>query len=148
MNFYERGIKQRWKLLLIAAMLNLIACNRREEHPVPYVPIQITLHASDPEFMPLNAVGGSIHFWGGSRGLIIYRKSQDEFNVFDRHCPYDVENPCGIVSIEKSSSFSAVDSCCGSKFLMIDGSPSQGPSKLPLRGYPSQWDGVRLLISN
>jgi hypothetical protein len=137
-----------WKLLIIAAAINLIACNRREEHPVPYVPIQITFHASDPEFMPLSAVGGSIHFWGGSRGLIIYRKSQDEFNVFDRHCPYEVENSCGIVSIENLGSFTAADSCCGSKFLLIDGSVSKGPAKVSLRGYYSQWDGVRLLISN
>jgi hypothetical protein len=148
MKIYNKGIMERWIFSLIALLFILIGCSRRDEHPVPYVPIQIYLHGSDPEFMPLNAVGGSIHFWGGSRGLIIYRKSQDEFNVFDRHCPYDVENPCGVVSIEKPGSFIATDTCCGSKFLLIDGSVNEGPARIPLRGYFSQWDGVRLMITN
>jgi nitrite reductase/ring-hydroxylating ferredoxin subunit len=133
--------------ILIVLFFFCSSC-RREEHPVPYAPVNLVLYASDPEFVPLNAVGGSMHYWGGSRGLIIYRKSPDEFNVFDRHCPFQVDNPCGIITIDGPGSFSATDTCCGSKFLLIDGSVQQGPAQIPLRAYPSQWDGIRLVVTN
>lgn len=132
---------------LFACFIFINSC-RKEEHPVPYFPVNIILHASDPEFINLNAVGGSTQLVGGSRGIIVYRKSQDEFMAYDRHCPYNSENPLAIVSLDPANSFSAVDTSCTSQFFLIDGSVQQGPAQFPLRQYQTTFDRVKLNIFN
>lgn len=126
----------------------ILSSCRREEHPVPYVPVNITLHASDPEFFNLNAISGSTQLNGGSRGIIVYRKSQDEFMAYDRHCTYDSENPLAVVMLDSANSFSAVDTSCTSQFFIIDGSVQQGPAQYPLKQYQTTYDGVKLIIFN
>ncbi|MBA3898793.1 MAG: hypothetical protein H0X62_01060 [Bacteroidetes bacterium] len=133
--------------ILIFILILPSSC-RREEHPVPYVPVQIVLHVSDPQFMPINAIGGSTYYYGGSRGLVIYRQSQDEFVTFDRHCPFQPENSCGRVMFDTTASFNLVDTCCGSKFLIMDGTVQVGPARTPLRRYHTEYDGVRITITN
>lgn len=124
------------------------SCIKDNSASIPYVPINIVLFASDPSFTNLNPIGGWIYYNGGSRGLIIFRKSPDEFITYDRHCTYQPEKPCGKISVDPSNSFLAVDSCCSSKFLLIDGSVNQGPASMPLKRYSTNFDGNRLSIYN
>jgi len=52
-----------------------------------YVDVEIDL--SLPEFSPLNTVGNSIFIEGGNKGMIIYRFSNYEYNIYDRNCSYE-----------------------------------------------------------
>lgn len=142
--FMERNILT----VIIFLLLFLNNSCRREEHPVPYVPVQVVLYVSDPQFMPINAIGGSTYYPGGSRGLIIYRKSQDDFITYDRHCPYKPTDLCGQVMFDSTASFTLTDTCCGSKFLLTDGTVQQGPAKNSLRQYHTEYDGVKITITN
>jgi nitrite reductase/ring-hydroxylating ferredoxin subunit len=135
-----------FKIIFFTAFF--ISSCTRQEHPVPYVPVQVVLYVSDPQFMPINAIGGSTYYNGGSRGLIIYRQSQDEFVTFDRHCPFQPENTCGTVMFDPGASFTLTDTCCGSKFFITDGTVQTGPTKMPLRRYLTEYDGVRITITN
>ena len=96
---------------------------------------------------PLLAVGGWVYITGGSRGIIVYRFSPDEFLAFDRHCTFQVEDGCR--TDVDNTNITAVDSdCCGSKFLIVDGAPIDGPANIGLQHYNTQFDGNTLLITN
>jgi nitrite reductase/ring-hydroxylating ferredoxin subunit len=141
MNFFR-------SILFFSIILYTVSCDRgKEENPIPYVPVNIIIYVSDPSFMPLNVISGWTYVTGGSRGVLIYRRAEDEFMAYDRHCTFDVDNPCGQIKIANSS-LSAIDTCCGSKFLITDGSVMQAPAKVPLHRYRTFYDGVKLTITN
>lgn len=112
----------------------LVSCKRDRQANIPYVPVDITIYLSDPQHFNLNFVGGWGYLNGGSRGIVVYRITQDGFVAFDRHCTYDVNNPCGQVSVD-TNSFFLTDTCCNSSFLVSDGSVYRAPATLPLQYY-------------
>ncbi|NBW83641.1 hypothetical protein EBR21_18000, partial [bacterium] len=63
-------------------------------HPVPFVPVDITIDIQLPSYSDLQGVGGWTYLNGGSKGIIVYRKGIDEFVAFDRHSPADVNGSC------------------------------------------------------
>lgn len=132
----------------IIVLFFLTSCIKDNSSSIPYVPVNLIIYVSDPSFINLNPIGGWIYYNGGSRGLIIFRKSPDEFAVYDRHCTYQPEKPCGRTVVDSTNSFLAVDTCCSSRFLLIDGSVNRGPATLPLKRYNSNFDGNRLSIYN
>ena len=97
--------------------------------------------------MTLTVVGGYMYFSGGSRGIIAFRNSTDEFNAFDRHCPYEPEESCGILSME-SNDVTMKCACCASIFSLYDGSLQSGPAFQPLKKYTTTFDGTTLRIYN
>jgi nitrite reductase/ring-hydroxylating ferredoxin subunit len=133
------------KLLLIL-IINLLAC-KKEEGRIPVVNVDYYLYISDPKYVNLNAVGGWVYINGGSRGILVYHSSPDEFMAYDRHCTFEVENSCGQVKVEPDN-VSLKDSCCGSTFLIMDGSVTNGPAQVPLKRYTTYFDGSQLRIYN
>ena len=108
--------------------------------------VDIYLYTTDPAFSPLNAVSGYTYLNGGSKGILVYRKSQNEFIAYDRHCSYKAVDG-NFVTVDVSGLL-AVDGTCSSKFLVTDGTPNQGPAVNPLRIYQSAFDGNVLHIFN
>lgn len=122
-------------------------CNKKKNTVIPYVPVNIYIYPSDPTFNKLNTPGGWVYLSGGSRGIIVYRRSNEEFVAYDRHCTYDTENTCGQVEVT-STQITAVDSCCGSEFVLTDGSVVKSPSTVPLQAYQVSFNGNELHIFN
>lgn len=129
----------------------ITSCKKDTEDVVPYVYVNTYIYTTSPEFVNLNAVGGWVYITGGSRGIVIYRNSIDEFMAYDRHCTYKPLNSCdkegGTIEVEQSN-ITAVDSCCGSKFVLTDGSVINGPASLPLKQYQAKLEGNTLYIFN
>ena len=119
---------------------------KKDKNEVPDVYVDVYLYTTDPAFSPLNATSGSTTVNGGSKGIVIFRKSQNEFEAYDRHCTYNVSEG-NAVSVD-ASGLLAVDSKCGSKFLLTDGSPNSGPASNPLKRYQTAFDGTVLHIYN
>jgi len=134
-------------LLIVTAILS---CKEDEKcKTIPYEYVNFYIDINDPEFIELNSVGNSIAITGGFKGIIVYRKTIDEFSVFERACPHDPEAQYGRVKI--SEQFYAIDSVCGSKFsLTFDGSPIEGPARCGLKKYNSNFNPQtnRLYINN
>lgn len=124
------------------------------QHPanIPNVPIDITISTFVPQFISLQAVGGWAYLNGGSRGLILYRASIDQVNCYERHCPYDTENPCGKVSVDSNGLFLVDNDCygeaCGSRFSLINGSVVDGVAIYPLKQYNTSFDGALIRVFN
>ena len=127
-------------LLLLSAK-----CNNQNQHPVPFVPVDITIDMQLPSYSNLQGVGGWTYLNGGSRGIIVYRKAIDEFVAFDRHAPSDPEGSCPMALYPDDQNFlQLIDSCNNAAFSLYDGSPVSN-SIFGLRQYATQFNGNNLL---
>ena len=131
--------------ILFFLLIFFLGC-KKDKDQVPEVYVDLYVYSTDPAFSPLNATTGYQYFSGGSRGIVVYRKSVTEFMAYDRHCPYNV--PDGNSVTVDASGIIAADSQCNSKFLMNDGSPNSGPAAKPLKRYQTTFDGAVLHIFN
>ncbi len=127
--------------------LALNSCQTSDQQAViPFVPVDIQVFTSDPLYINLNFVGGFAYVPGGSRGIVVYKVDVNNFVAFDRHCTHDISNPCGIVEFEDT--FTLKDYCCGSQFLVTDGSVLSQPANFPLQQYNTSFNGEILRIFN
>lgn len=128
---------------------------KKEEKPLPFAVVNISIEPNSTQFIRLNTVGGYEYLTANppSRGLIVYRISVDKFMAFERTCPHDpdaccdVETGCSRVKVEEDGII-LKDSCCGSTFLILDGSNVTGPAVRPLKQYNTSYNGRILHIYN
>jgi hypothetical protein len=120
------------------------ACRREEQTPIPIVPTDFTVNLNLPEYSDLAAPGNFILLTGGSRGIIVYRISLDQFVAFDRHCTYQAEQFCRVVPDDTGIIVRDLE-CCQSAFNIFDGIPIEGPASFPLYQYRTMYNGVNLL---
>jgi nitrite reductase/ring-hydroxylating ferredoxin subunit len=143
-----------YSLLLIglALIFSGSGCKKSESstdshNEVPVVAVNIVLNPNSTEYINLNIVGGWETLTGGYRGIIVYRKSQDEFTAFDRACPYDWSVDKARLVVD-ASGLTASCPNCKSKYILLDGTPYEGPSHYSLKQYQTQYDGNLLYIFN
>ncbi|MFZ5552328.1 MAG: hypothetical protein ACOZCO_04375 [Bacteroidota bacterium] len=131
-------------LVLLAMPVVFFSCKNDNPDQVPNVLVDIQVNINNPGYINLQAPGGWMYFEGGSKGIIVYRRSADEFVAMDRHCTYQTSNGCQ-VRVDTSSNVIAIDDCCGSRFIITDGSVSQGPAVMNLKLYQTYYDGAGIL---
>ena len=139
-----------YKVTMILIGFILVTINqgcKKDSDEIPNVYVNFYININSTQYSELNNVGGFAYITGGVRGILIYRRSVDEFLAFERNCPYQPSNSCAIVQVDNSRVI-AVDSCCGSKFLLLDGSVINGPATRQLKQYYAGFDGVTLHVSN
>lgn len=132
---------------LLVTILLFAGCKRDRPGGVPLTPVDISINVNNPAYVDLAVPGGWLYLTGGSLGIIVYRRSPDEFVAMDRHCPYQPEELCRIV-VDDSEVIARDTLCCGSAFLITDGSVTQGPSALSLQRYNTSFNGTTLRIYN
>lgn len=128
-------------------LLSLGACKKEENNNVPLTEVYINIVLDDPDYIKLKTVGGWEYITGGSRGIIVYRLNQDQFMAYDRHCTFQPTNSCALVSVDVNN-ITASDDCCGSSFLLQNGSVSKPPASTALKSYNTSFDGTNLIIRN
>lgn len=132
-------------ILFFSLAFFLSSCKKNKNHPVPNIPFDITIDINLPSYNALIGVGGWTYVEGGSRGIIVYRRSIEEFVAFDRHSPEDPEATCLHPLYPDTDNFLTLnDSCSGAKFSLYDGSPISG-SEFGLRQYQTVYNGSNLV---
>lgn len=132
-------------ILFLMFVGSLTACKKNKIHPVPDIPFDITIDINLPSYNALIGVGGYAYVNGGSRGLIVYRRSIEEFVAFDRHSPVDPDAICPEPLYPDPDNFLVlVDSCSNATFSLYDGSPISG-SEFGLRQYQTSYNGSNLV---
>jgi hypothetical protein len=132
-------------ILFFSLSLLFIACNKNKRNPVPSIPFDITIDINLPSYNALISVGTYAYVNGGSRGIIVYRRSIDEFIAFDRHSPADPEGTCFLPLVPDQNNFLVLkDTCNNATFSLYDGSPMTN-SEYGLRQYATQFNGSNLL---
>lgn len=138
-------VRTRYFNLLLMLPLLLVSCGDEEDESlIPYVYVNFTIYPNTLDYIP---DGGYIYVTGGYKGIIIYRNTHDEFLAFERACPHDPLVDGARVEVE-SSGIIAADPVCGSRFILTDGSPIQGPATVSLKQYRTRYDGYSLIVSN
>ena len=139
-------MKSKIEILLIVLLFPLFFINgcKDKSNVIPYAYVDFNVYLSDPQFFNLNAVGNAVTVTGGVRGIIIYRKSNDEFKAYDRDCTYKPSDPCETVNIDSTKLFAKCP-CCGSRFTLQDGTVNTGPANLPLKEYQAIFDGNQVI---
>lgn len=135
-----------YKLLAILCFFTLLSC-RNNDTGIPDVNVNVYVNLFDPNYQQLNGIGSWAYVNGGSKGLVVYHSDVNTFIAYERHCPYDSNNPCSKVSIDQTNFF-LVDTCCGSKFQIVDGFPIEGPANFSLLQYRTTFDGNIIHITN
>lgn len=130
-----------------ALLLTQASCRREERGGVPLTPLDISINVNNPSYADLAVPGGWIYLSGGSQGLIVYRASVDEFIALDRHCPYQPADLCRVF-VDDTEITARDTACCGSAFLITDGSVVEGPAALNLQRYNTSFNGTTLRIYN
>ncbi len=136
--------------VMVMCIFSLWSCKKdKQVDPIPYSYINIVINPNSTQYINLNVVGGWEYLTAPSpsRGIIVYRLSQDEFKAYERTCPYDPLADGAQIEVELSGT-TAVDSCCMSRFILMDGSPFSGPSTLSMKQYQTTYDGNNLHIFN
>jgi nitrite reductase/ring-hydroxylating ferredoxin subunit len=114
---------------------------------IPVVAVSIQLNPNSTEYIHLNPVNGWETITGGYRGIIVFRKSENEFTAFDRACPYDWSLATSRLTVDAAGTTATCPNC-KSKFILLDGTPFQGPSHYSLKQYQTSYDGYLLYIFN
>jgi len=139
---------QKYKHLLLLTCVSFFlfnSCNKDEDvEQIPYVYVNFELYPNTLDYI---ADGQWAYATGGYKGIIIYRPQHEEFLAFERACPYDPLVDEARIMVE-SSGIIAVDTVCGSRFLLTDGSPIEGPSGIALKQYHTSYDGYVLRVFN
>jgi len=121
-------------------------CRDRNTGLVPSVPVNVTINVLSPEFFDLSVPGGWVYITGGSRGIIVYRKTQDEFIAIERHSSYQPEDNCAVVVMDDGVILD--DPCSDSQWLIMDATIVNGPASMPLRTYETSYQEPYLYINN
>ena len=127
--------------------MSLFSNCKKNDNAVPYVYVNFYVSISLPQFSSLTSVGGWVYVTGGYRGIVIYRNSIDEFCAYDRACPNKPSQANERIAVE-ANGITAIDSTCGSRFLLIDGSVVNGPAKISLTRYKTYFSGTSLQVTN
>ncbi len=123
-------------------------CKKDKDEDIPYVYVNFTINPSSIEYNNLEIIGNYAYVTGGFRGIIIYHATQDDYKAYERTSPYNYPNDFECRVSVDDSGLIAVDSCSESKYLLLDGSPFEGPATKSLKQYRTSFDGTLLHVYN
>jgi hypothetical protein len=138
-------------LIGVILLMMIFGCKKKTkssaEHPVPYLPVDVTVYPNDPLNFKVQAIGGWIYVNGGINGIILYRKSQQEFVALERTSSYLPGNASAKAKV-MSDNFTCRDTISDSRWQIFDGGVTQGPASWGLRVYGTTYDGNSVRIKN
>ena len=138
-------MKRLFVLSIFASTIAFLGC-RRNLHPVPDIPFNININVNLPSYSGLQSIGGFAYVENaGVKGLVIYRRSMDEFVAFDRMSTAMGGDTCAPLYVDPDNLLILLDPCTESKFSLFDGSLIQGPAEWGLRGYRTIWNVANIL---
>lgn len=133
-----------WTLFLSLA-LTFSECSKSEDL-IENIYVDLYLDTTLPANNSLIVTGGWVYATGGVKGIIVFRRSNDEFVAFERNCTYNPQEKCA-VAVE-SSNIIAHDACCGSRFQLTDGIVIKGPASRGLKQYMATFNNGVVHVYN
>ena len=111
------------------------------------MPVDITIYPNDPLFFKVQAIGGWQYINGGINGIVLYRKSNEEFIAVERSSSHLPDNEAARVWVQ-TDNFSLRDTVSNSEWRIFDGTVIKGPAEWPLRLYGTVYNGNALRVRN
>ncbi|MBG0781029.1 MAG: hypothetical protein H0S84_02040 [Bacteroidales bacterium] len=140
---------------VIILIITASSCSKEEINPNdPRAYINFTIDPNSTVYHELNTVGGWMYLTADppSRGVIVYRMSQNEFLAYDRIPPNEPDrcctgNECTRLIVGEYYPM-AYDECNDISYLLLNGSIVEGDGKWPLIQYQTTYNGQLLRIFN
>lgn len=126
-------------------LLILFSCRGNSDNPVPNVPVNIQINILLPSYADLQTPGGYAYVNGGVKGIIVYRKSLNEFVCLDRMSTAEGGYDCDPLDVDPDNYLFLVDQCSDAVYSLLDGSVTSGSASFPLRSYQYNYDGYSTL---
>jgi hypothetical protein len=160
---FKRHLAQYFSILILLflSVSSISSCKKdKNKDKVPLAFVNITIDPNSTIYQQLNIIGGWMYLDetdgvnSPSRGIIVYRASTDQFMAYERTPPYKPDSCCTSANTNCSklvvdSYFPFVmDTCTGSKYLILDGTPVESPSPVMLGIYYTEYYGQLLYIHN
>jgi hypothetical protein len=155
------GSKIKYFFISCALFLLPSSCENNKNDVIPDVYVDFTMDiTNDILFRDLSSIGNSVFIsyltnnWGyrsagfDSSGIIVYRSLPEEFNAYDRTCPYDyvVNGKSVRVNVDFTQ---AVCPVCSTYYALSSyGTPTSGPGRYPLKNYKISFDGRYVRVWN
>ena len=132
-------------LLLCMVAVAFSSCS--DEYP-DYAYVNFYIDPESSEYYNLNyGHRGWEYFEGGARGVVVFRKSWDEFIAFERK--NKKKNCHGRLQVDETNNVLLYCPKCGSQYIYYDGSPLEGSAaKRLLYTYCTYFDGLYLWVNN
>lgn len=138
------NLKKFWILSIL--LLIFIRCDDNLP-PFPYVRIDVTFNIATQldNLQPDEYIKIDEH---GVGGLIIYRKNQNTFEVYDAACTHEANSECVLEMNEEGYDLFTCP-CCGSSFFIYQqGNIFNGPARRPLKQYRATYSPPNQLHVN
>lgn len=143
-----------FKYLFLISFFNSIilmpSCDKNKDYDeIPFAFVNFRINPNSSFYWRLNSTNGweKVTADDPSRGIIIYRLSENEFMAYERTCPYDPFEPEARINGED---FAITVACptCASEYILLDGTPFKGPARRPLKQYNTSYNGNSLHVFN
>ena len=110
--------------------------------------VNIYININEPLYNNLQVPGSYVIIPNqGSKGVLIFRSTWDEFLAYDLHATFEPENNCGCI-ISPDDSFTLEDPCSSSTYAVVNGSVITGPAVQGLQQYSASYDGFSVVRVN
>lgn len=129
-------------VLAIITALSFSSCKKKKktvQDNLPYQTVNITIYPNDPLNFKIQSVGGWMYINGGVNGIIVYRKTPNDFVALERTSTY-LPNDAGAAAKVQSDNFTLRDTVSNSKWQITDGAIIAGPATQSLRLYNTLYD--------
>lgn len=135
------------KSILIISLFIIIGCT--DEDTFPNIYVNETIPITMPQYNNVfNNIWGYEYISGGLGGIIIVQGINNEFIAYDRACTNEENTTCVVSGESINDQILSCQNCCNSKFLIIDGSVTEGDANRALKRYNTYFDGSMLYITN
>ncbi len=129
-------------ILAVITVLSFSTCKKKKktvQDDLPYQTVNITIYPNDPLNFKIQSVGGWMYINGGVNGIIVYRKTQNDFVALERTSTYLPNESAAAVKVQ-SDNFTLKDTISNSKWQIIDGAVLSAPATQSLRLYSTLYD--------
>ena len=129
-------------ILCLSFAFIFCACKKKNQtvqDNIPYQTVNITIYPNDPLYFRIQSIGGWVYLNGGVNGIIVYRKTQQDFVALERTSTQLPDDSYAAVKVQ-ADNFTLKDSISGSKWQITDGTVLLGPANKSLRLYSTLYD--------
>ena len=132
------------KIILISLIILVYSC-KSDINQIPEIYVNFSIPKSD-----VGGVGQGIYINNrGVKGIILFQNDFDSYLAYDRACSYAPQESCELIEFDDIlAPVMLIDSCCGSKFFLCDGTATNGPASLPLKKYQTWTDENYVYVTN
>ena len=121
------------------SLISCKACKDTSGQLQPF-PLDVTININEPAYFDATAVGGWVYYNTGTAVLILYRKSTEDFMAYDNRSTYNIDAGCHVKV--QTDNIIIKDDCSDSKWVITDGSITNGPASRSLLHYTTDFNST------